>query len=497
MNKKQSLTVVPPNFKRDVIALASGTGVGQVLTIFTAPFLARLFAPEAFGIFALVAAIVFILTSISSFQYQMAVMLPEQDEDAANLFAGALGILLVFSLLLVPVLWLLGPSLADWLNAPSIAAYLWLIPLVVFFGGFGSGHQILEAWAARTRRFARISFSKAAGSITTSLAKLAAGFAGFTSGGGLLAGSMAGSILAPILLGGQIWREDKHLFGKYIRPTKIWQNLWRYRKFAFYNSPAALLSILSNQSPQFLLAIFFSPAVVGFYAFGFQLLQIPMNLIGTSVSQAFYPHATAASRKKELGSLVENTFRRLIEYSVFPSLMLMISGRELFSVVFGAQWEEAGVYTQILSPWLLFWFFSMPLHQLFNVLEENELLFRWNIVILITRVVSIWLGAFMDSPLLALTFFSASGAGIYAYMGYWINLKTGVAWQRIALMLFRNLAIFAPAGAVVLLAKFASLPAAVVVVLAIAFAGLYFLYRVKDETMIRSLVARAHDLFVK
>jgi len=37
----------------------------------------------------------------------------------------------------------------------------------------------------------------------------------------------------------------------------------------------------------------------------------------------------------------------------------------------------------------------------------------------------------------------------------------------------------------------------VVVVLAIAFAGLYFLYRVKDETMIRSLVARAHDLFVK
>lgn len=497
MSNEETAVVSPASFKRDVLTLASGTVVGQVLTVLTSPILARLFAPDAFGIFALVAALVFILTSISSLQYQFAVMLPERDDDAANLFAGALVILLAFSLLLFPVLWLLGPWLADWLNAPSILPYLWLIPLIVLFGGLGSGHSILEAWAARKGRFAGISISKAAGSITTSLAKLAAGFAGFVSGGGLLVGSMSGSILAPILLARRVWREDMQFFREHIRLHKIGRSLRRYQKFAVYNTPSALLSILSNQSPQFLLAIFFSPAVVGYYAFGYQLLYIPMNLIGASVSQAFYPHATAASRKKELATFVEMTFRRLIEYSLFPSLMLMIVGRDLFSVVFGPQWAEAGVYAQVLSLWLLFWFISIPLSQLINVLEKNEAYFRWNLATLLTRVASIWLGARLGSPLLALALFSVSGACIYAYISYWVSLKAGVPWTRVGSMLLRNLAIFAPAGGAVLLSKLVSLHEVMIVALAVSLTGLYFIYRVKDESIFRSLITEVGSFLRK
>lgn len=477
--------------------MASGTVVGQVLTILTAPLLARLFAPEAFGIFALIMSIAGILASISSLQYDQAIVLPERDEDAANLLVGALGISLLFSLLLFPCLLILGPALATWLNAPDIISYLWLIPLMVFIGGLGASHPAITAWAARTRRFAEISTARVAGSISTTLSKLGAGLAGFVSGGGLLAGSISGSILAPVILGAKIWRDDRPLFVKSVRLDLIRQSLGRYRKFAIYNTPSALLNMLSIVAPQFLLAAFFSPVVVGFYAFGYQLLNIPMQLIGASVSQAFYPHATAASRQKELASFVEATFRRLIEYSLFPSLMLMIVGRELFSVVFGSQWVEAGVYAQILSLWMLFWFISMPLSQLINVLEKNEFYFRWNLFTLLTRVTSIWLGALMGSPLFSLAFFSISGACIYAYISYWVTVKAGVPWKSIAAMLLQNLAIFAPAGGIILLSRIVLLPELAVVALAISITGLYFLYRVRKEPTFTSLFMRARKFFSK
>ena len=129
------MQIKPSSFKLDVISLASGTIVGQVLTIIASPFLARLFDPEAFGIFALITAIAAVLTAVSTLQYDQAIVLPEKDEDAANLLVGAVGSGLLFSLLLFPVLWLLGPALAAWLNAPPLISHLWWIPLIVLFGG--------------------------------------------------------------------------------------------------------------------------------------------------------------------------------------------------------------------------------------------------------------------------------------------------------------------------------------------------------------------------
>ena len=494
-------TTRPPvkstSFKLDVLALASGTVAGQMLTILTAPILGRLFDAEAFGIFALVASIAAVFASVDSLKFEQAIMLPEKDEDAANLGVGAFGISLAFNLLLLPALWVFGPLLAGWLNAPEIIRFLLLVPLIVLFGGFGPGHSILAAWAARMRRFSQISSSRLAGAISTNLAKLAAGFAGFNSGAGLISGSVIGSIVSPLLLGWRIWREDGKFIARSIRFHRIRSNLARYRKFAIYNTPSALLNTLSIQIPQFLLAIFFSTAVVGFYSFGYQLLSIPMSLIGTSVSQAFYPHAAAAHKQRELGKFVESAFRRLIEYSLFPTLMLMISGRELFSVVFGSRWAEAGVYAQILSLWLLFWFISMPLSQLFNVLEKNEFYFRWNLVILLTRVASIWLGAALGSPRLALVFFSASGACIYAYISYWVSLKAGVHWTLIAGMLMRNFIIFVPAGGLILVSQVFPLPDLVVALLASVLTGLYFLYRLRSEAAFHSIFSRIGRFFTK
>jgi O-antigen/teichoic acid export membrane protein len=475
------------NFSTDILKLVSGTTIAQVFSVLISPFLARLFLPEAFGVFALFSSIVGIVGAVFTLEYELAIMLPKEDSDAANLLAGSLGISTLVSFLMVPIVWFGGSTIAGWLNAPELAQYLWLAPILLFFGGIGAGHPVLTAWASRTRHFSQISVAQVTGTVTSTLGKLALGIFGFNSGGGLIAGSLIGSIASPLLLGWQIWKDNQRLFVESVRLPVIWQNLKRYRKFALYNTPSALLNTISWQVPSFLLSYFFSPTIVGYYAFGNQLLRLPMNLVGGSIAGAFYSHASTAHQEGKLAEFVEDTFRRLVEYSFFPILMLTLIGKELCVVIFGSEWAEAGVYIQILSVWMVFWFISAPMGRLFNILEKNEFSFGLNVVIFITRVISIWLGGILGSPRLALFFFSISGALVYGYLSVSIMLISGVNWAKPLQILFQNLALFSLAGGGILVLKIMHVYDWIQIIVSILFVGIYFVYRLKDRIYFKQL----------
>ena len=73
------------SFAGDVLKLVSGTTLAQAIGILITPILTRLYAPEAFGTLALFTSITSILSVIACMRYELAIMLPESDEEAANL----------------------------------------------------------------------------------------------------------------------------------------------------------------------------------------------------------------------------------------------------------------------------------------------------------------------------------------------------------------------------------------------------------------------------
>jgi lipopolysaccharide exporter len=391
----------------------------------------------------------------------------------------------VNSLLIIPLVWFGGPFIGRWLKSPELVPYLWLLIPVVFFGGVGAGHPALNAWASRKRNFTQVSTTRVIGSLTLNAAKLIAGFSSFNSAVGLIYSTLIGAICSPFFLGWQIWKQDKLLFRENISPSQVFAGLKKYRKFSLYNTLSTLLNTVSWQVPSFMLSAFFSTTVVGYYAFGSQLLRVPMDLIGNSIGQAFYSHAATAHHEGTLAVFVENTFRRLVEYSFFPILMLTVIGKDLFQVVFGSQWAEAGVYTQILSIWMVFWFVSSPMSQLYSVLQKNELFLGLNVVILVTRIASIWMGGVFESPRLALLFFSISGAVVYGFLGASIIFFSGVPWSKVAWIMFENIALSALAGGVLYSFRLIHAVEWAQVIVAAFFIGIYFMHRFKDDERIK------------
>ena len=411
------------SFTGDVLRLVSGTAFAQALMVLVVPFLTRLYAPEAFGVMALFGSITGILIAVACMRYELAIMLPETDTDAVNLLGVSLIFVLVISLLSLPIVFLGQKFFWRLLNGQNFTLFLFLIPFSVFIGGT---FLALNYWNSRTKHFSRLSLARVVGSATTVSIQLGAGGSGHTSGINLIGASVAGQAASTALLGWRIWRADRKLFLGSIRWGKMLTGLKRHRKFPLYSSWSALLNAASLQLPVIMLAVFFSPVIVGFYALGYRVLRVPVELIGNAVAQVFYQRASVAKAGGSLSPIVEKTFLRLISLAVFPFFLIMIIGSDIFLVVFGQKWAEAGAYVQILAPWLFLVFLGSPISTLSTVIEKQEIGLLFNFSLIISRVASLLIGGFLGNIILALVLFSISGTCLWVGLCIYLLFKTGV-----------------------------------------------------------------------
>ena len=72
-------------FAANVSKLIFGSIFAQGIGVLIAPIVARLFAPEAFGVAALFASITSIIGVLACLRYELSIVLPKTDEEAANL----------------------------------------------------------------------------------------------------------------------------------------------------------------------------------------------------------------------------------------------------------------------------------------------------------------------------------------------------------------------------------------------------------------------------
>jgi lipopolysaccharide exporter len=444
------------SFGADVLKLATGTVLAQGITLLLSPLLTRLYAPQAFGVWALFSSITTIIGVVACLRYDIAIMLPESEEEGASLLGVSLLAVTAVSIVAFGAALVGRGAIVSALKAPEITPWLWLIPVAVFVNGV---YLALSSWSSRSRRFARLSAARVGGSATSSAVQLGLGYAGSATALSLIASSLAGTGISTAVLGAQIGREDGAVLQRGLRWSRLRQGIRRYRKFPVYGSISVLLNTISWQLPAILLQRFFSAEVVGYYSLGNRLLRIPMDLVGGAISQAFYPRAAAARAAGQLAEVVEAAYRRLVTIGFAPMLVLGIVASDLFRIAFGARWAEAGVYTQILSVWTFFWFISSPLSTLFAVLEMQEFGLKLNIVILGTRFLSLAAGGLMGDARLALMLFAASGVFVYGYYSFAILAAAGVRWSAALRILASGVAAVSPIAAVLIAGKLAGVPA--------------------------------------
>lgn len=473
------------SFAIDILKLVSGTTISQLIVVLAAPFLTRLYGPEAYGLLAIFTSITSIIGVIVCMRYELAIMLPKTDEEAANILGLCLLCVIVISGFTVPVLYFGGDLLLSVLKAPGLSPYLILIPPFVFISGI---FLALNYWNSRTRHFGRLSIARVSSSIVTACTQLCAGFAGYATGGILIGASLVGSIVSTGVLGGQILRDDRIILRKNISWSGMLNGMKRYKKFPLIDSFSALLNTISWQLPIFLLSAFFSTTIVGFYSLGFTILQFPMSLIGSAIAQVFFQRAAEAYHQGTLDSLAENIFKVLLKLSVLPMLLIAVAGKDMFIIVFGAAWGEAGIYAQILSFWAIFWFISSPLSTICSVREKLTLSLSMTILNFITRLLSLVVGGVLGSAILAITLFSVSGVFVYGLACIVFLKLAGVPVRRTLRSISNSLMITIPFLIPLVIVKIFAFQSIVIVALALLMLIVYCIYILLTDSSLHNLL---------
>lgn len=400
-------------FKGDVLRLMTGAGLAQFITMLASPVTTRLYAPDAYGVAAMFTSILGIVSVLACMRYELSIVIATDDQEAANQLGLSISLALLVALFLTFILILTGPEILQVLNMPELAPYLLLIPVGILINGIFSAFSY---WCTRSKEFTYLSLARFSGSIVITSATLAAGFSGYATAGAKIFSNLGGQFISLLMIGWLVVKvSEKDLFHG-ISYGGILSGLKKYKKFPLYNSWSILINAASWQFPVLLLGGFFSPSVVGFYALGFGILQMPLSLIVGAVGQVLLQQATVANQQANLSVLIRRLCHQLISFSLIPIAALAVIGNEFFLIVFGPDWGEAGIYSQLLAPWTFVWLMASPLSMIFIVLEKQQMEPVIQLVIFLSRLIAVVVGGFFDSPRLVIGLFSIAGLFSYGYL---------------------------------------------------------------------------------
>jgi len=400
-------------FISNVLKLVSGSVIAQILAVLLIPIITRLYTPEDYGLFSLILAITAIIAIFSSLSYQLAIMLPKEDEDAAHIVALCFVLILFSSIITGLAFFFFASPITNILNAPALKKYLWCVPFLVFFTALFS---VLTYWNSRRKRFGVYAVAQVTNSLSGKGVQIGTGIAD-ASPFGLILGSIVGFFCALLVM-----MKGFHVDLKFFKSTtkrRMKELAVRYKKFPLFTSWSTTANTISTQIAPLLLVYFYSPLVVGYYAIALQVVQIPMSLIGSAVSQVFFQKASEEKNKTgSISQVVHGVHRRLVSIGIFPMLLLLIIGEDLFVIVLGMQWYTAGLYAKILVPWFLLVFIASPLSTIFCVLERQYIDLTFNVSILISRILVLCIGGLLLDPKGTLVLFSITGVIFWG----WLNL---------------------------------------------------------------------------
>lgn len=396
------------DFLKNLLTLVSGTSIAQALPILLSPVLTRMYSPEDFGVLAIFISISSIFGTSANLRYELAVLLPEKDEEALSIvYLGSIISAAVSIFLLIFLLFF-----HDWavivLESPNLKGWLYFVPVVVFLTGI---YNMLNYYNTRINEYKSIAVSKVLKSVSMTVIQILFGILKFTKGG-LILGFGSSNLFGNFQLLKNTLR-NKELNSK-VSKHSIKQAAVKYKRFPGFTFPATLANLMSTEFTNVLISTVFNVATLGFYSLSYRILGMPSAIIGASVGQVFMQEATNEKFRTGKADIIFKSVLRKLLYLGLPFFgILFFVSEELIAFVFGEEWRIAGVYAQIMIPLLFIRFISVPVSTGLIVFEQQLTSMLWQFGLLIISISAIALAFIFKMNFINFLYIFVSSLVIY------------------------------------------------------------------------------------
>ncbi len=392
------------SFAQNLAISFSGNALAQVIGFAFTPFIARIYGPEVYGVFALFVSIVNTISPVSTLQFPAGYVVANSEDEFYRLLKITLTFLMGFTALVAILILLFSNRAVDYFKVLELKGYLFLIPFYIFFMGFDY-HMI--GWNTREKEFKRASVAKLS-AITLSKAFTLL----FTIWGGPLAiGMILGNlVLYPINSIGLISRKISNSFSHiWIKSTKgkLLETWNKFKGYPFFVTPGLFISGVSLQLPVYFFSAFLTPVSVGHFALANGVISAPLSILINSSNVVFLQKAAETHQNSPhlLGDVVLKLYKRMLLVSVPPLVIMAMISKWLFAFIFGHEWEMAGVLAAFISLSALF-IVNSPISTIFRIMHRQQLDFYLNILFVVLKTLALIPGLYYNDILLSVICYS-------------------------------------------------------------------------------------------
>lgn len=362
------------------------TGTSALLVAFVqlvqTMILARLLLREEFGLMAVAAAVLVVLTLFADLGLSRAVI--HFGDLSPDVLSTLFWLNLGASLLLMVVLSVSAPMVGALYRSSELTPVLQSASVVFPISALGQQFRVL---AEKELRFASLAVNEIAAALIGFCAAIGVAFAGggvYSLVAGMLMGALTSSVLA-------WWRLSQGH-----RPT--WSFSFRmagpYLRFGSYSVGDGIAASLNRQSDIFVGGLVLGTATLGAYSLPRDLgLRVAM-LVNPIITRVGFP---VMSRLKDDREKLRSIYLHTSRFSAsinFPCFMALgVFAEEVVALLYGARWHDASAYLQILSAWGLVRSVLNPVGSLLYASGRADRAFWWNVGLLMLFPPLLWLGA--------------------------------------------------------------------------------------------------------
>lgn len=341
--KNKLSSILKGKSSRAILLLASGSILAQLITLICSPIITRLYSPAQMGDYTFIITIVSLFAVIVNARYDAVIVSAKDDYEVALLSI----ISWIIAFILTMIITLGSIFIVNNSNSYkhiSSSLILWVFPLLLIYGIT----NVLNGYNNRYKEYRIMSDVHVVRMGGQNIITIILGF--FRMGPlGLIIGQVLGNILGIKRQSVTVLKNiDKF---KSIQKKDVMDTLKAYKDQPIYSVPASFVNALSYSMINFLIGLVFGMNSLGLYSISYRILGLPLGIFSANISKVYY--SNASSEKQETGNFWNSTKKTILFASIISFFMvagLILLSPIVFSIVFGNEWKEAGVYVQILAP---------------------------------------------------------------------------------------------------------------------------------------------------
>lgn len=390
MLKEKIQTMMKSQMLRNVTKISSGTILGQAISIVTLPIFTRLYGATVIGYWTLFTSVAVIVNAFSDLGLSNAIMMDDEGEQSEKLFSVITTISFIISLI-VGVGYFVIKSVT-----PDPSGLHPLFYSIVLFVLIFTQQQVNVCynWLNKKKQYNILMKNPIINNVSVAVIAIPLGLMGFTKYGYYI-----GLVLGQVFTLFHMRRYLPRIFFDF-KFRDHFDVIRSHLTYVEFQMPTYLVAQVKNQAPVFFIRSFFGVEILGYYSVCMRVLNIPVNLLASSIGKVYYQTAAEMKKKgQEVGDFTFRNIKRAMYVAIAPMVVIMSFGDIVCTLFLGNDYVITGNLSRIIVFMTFFQFLMMATQGITIVLEKQQYALISGIAQIIGYMVGLSIGKYVFSSL--------------------------------------------------------------------------------------------------